>query len=153
VSILIKGSLLFFCAQQYLNAPYRWGANGPFEFDCSALVLQSWRDHNRIVGNHAKVLDMTSQGLYTFMLNAGYQCEPPSEGCILFYGKSLEEITHVAIHGSGNIIIEAGGAGRGTKTLSMEHLLKYCGERDARVRYRNFGHRKDLVASIRFEEK
>lgn len=149
---LFKSSLIFMCATQYLNAPYKWAANGPFEFDCSGLVLAAWKDHDRLT--HSKVFrkDMTSQGIYDELLDKGYQCTTPTDGCILFYGESTNQITHIAIHGPKNILIEAGGAGQATKKLKGKDLLNYCTKKDARVRYRNFGHRNDLVASIQFEK-
>lgn len=154
--LLLSNSLLFNCAEQYLNAPYKWAANGPFYYDCGGLVCQSIRDYYRLTNqlHLAKSFsDKSSQGLHDWMLKEGYQCEPPSEGCILFYGSDIESITHVAIHGPKNIIIEAGGAGRETRVMIGEQLIEYCSGKDARVRYRNIGHRNDLVASIRFDVK
>ena len=150
--MVLYGGLLFQCASQYLNVPYRFGANGPFEFDCSGLVIKSWNDYNRITGK-GKIPDMSAQGIYNYLLKEGRQCEPPNEGCLLFYGKNNTSISHIAIHGPKNVIIEAGGAARETNSMGYEQLRAYCTQKDARVRLRNYGHRKDLVASIRLDVK
>jgi hypothetical protein len=92
--------------------------------------------------------DKSSRGLYNWQLENGMQCAPPSDGCLLYYGENVDNIKHVTIHGPMNFIIEAGGAGRETKVMSDEQLLRHCTVKDARVRIRNFGHRKDLLASI-----
>jgi len=151
--ISFMASLFFTCATQYLNSPYKWGANGPFEFDCSGLVVKSWNDYNRISGKDYIIPDMSSQGIYNYLIKSGKQCEPPSEGCLLFYGKSIDKISHIAIHGPQNMIIEAGGAARETFSMDSDQLRAHCSKKDARVRLRNFGHRRDLVASIRIDVK
>jgi len=150
---MYDSSMFFMCATQYLNSPYRYGANGPFEFDCSGLVIKAWNDYNRLIGDKARIPDMTAQGIYHYLVKKQLQCEPPSQGCLLFYGKDENSITHIAIHGPKNIIIEAGGAARETMAMGKEQLLAHCSGKDARVRYRNFGHRKDLVASMRIDVK
>lgn len=154
--LFLSSSLLFNIAAQYINAPYRWNTNGPFEFDCSGLVVRSIREYYTLTNKKHEAenfIDKTAQGLHDWQLKKGMACEPPSEGCLLYYGFSVTNITHVQIMGPKNIIVEAGGAGSETKAMGSEQLISYCAGKDARVRYRNYGNRKDLVASIRFDVK
>lgn len=153
--LFLSTSLLFNCASQYLNSPYKWQENGPFYFDCSGLVVRAIRDYERLSGRFVEpggFKDKTSQGIYDWLLKENYMCSPPSEGSLLFYGPSVFSITHVAIMGPKNVVLESGGAGRETLHMAHDQLIWHCTEKDARVRYRNFGHRNDLVASIRFEK-
>lgn len=142
-------SLIFLLATQYLNVPYKWSANGPFEFDCSGLVMKVLNDYRGYTGDKRKLKDMSSQDIFFWALKESGQCCPPEDGSLLFYGKDTDRITHIAIAGPRQLLIEAGGAGRETKSMIGEHLLKHCSKKDARVRYRKIGHRKDLVASIK----
>lgn len=126
-------------AMQFYNAPYRWGENGPFEFDCSGLVLRCMRE----VGFSIK--DMTAQSLYNwFLINNHQSCEP-KEDCILFFGVNDKNIRHVAIAISKDRMIEAGGAGKESVGMSPEDLAKI----DARVRNKSINNRRDLVACFK----
>lgn len=155
--MFITNNLLFDCASQYLNAPYKWGENGPFMFDCSGLFLAAYREYQKILHNvkntNFTIPDMTADGIYRFLA----QRYPlgrnslPLNGCALFYG-TKELKTHVSILGPSRVLIEAGGAGEETKNLGWEELLKYCSEHDARVRLRRFGHRNDFVEAIKLME-
>jgi len=128
-----------------------WGGNGFAFFDCSGLVRRSINDYYYRYESHNKPLpDMTAQDLYHWQLKTGSQCTPPEPGCLLYYGESTDKIKHVAIMGEQGMLIESGGAGRETEKMPLDELLMYCSEKDARVREMRFGHRNDLVASIKF---
>lgn len=126
-------SLLTLMALQYLNAPYTWGANGPFEFDCSGLVLKCLHD----VG--VTLPDMTAHSLYKYYLNKSNQSVEPSQDCLLFFGNA-HKIKHVAIAISDTHMIEAGGAGSDSTTMSLADK----GRIDARVRIKPITNRSDL---------
>ena len=134
----IKFTLLGQMASQYLNQPYIWAGNGPFEFDCSGFVLSVLRD----VG--FQYPDMTSQGLYTRLsqLDLRSQLGPDS---ILFFGPSRYTINHVAIALDERYMIEAGGAGSNCKTKEDAARL------NARVRIKPITNRGDLVAAIKLD--
>jgi cell wall-associated NlpC family hydrolase len=137
-------TLMTLMSMQYLNAPYRWAANGPWEFDCSGLVLKVLFDVGIVLP------DMTSQQLHDHIIRNGqkfgtFQSSNPSSDCILFFGKSVDKITHVSIGINDEYMIEAGGAGSDSINMSMKEL----GIRDARVRIREIKNRRDLISCFK----
>jgi cell wall-associated NlpC family hydrolase len=135
-------TLLALMAIQYTNSIYRWGMNGPYEFDCSGFVLKALHD----VG--VTLPDMTSQNIYRWATEKKdfYSCEPEAD-CLLFFGDSENHIKHVAIAINETHMIEAGGAGKESLTMSKEDLARI----DARVRIKPISNRGDLVASIKIK--
>jgi cell wall-associated NlpC family hydrolase len=129
-------------AIQYINAPYKYGANGPFLFDCSGFVLKV------LHGVGHTLADRTSQSIYDWHVKYSDMTREPSRDCLLYYGRGVRSITHIAIALSDRLLIEAGGAGSETMEMGLEKLLEWCGPRDARVRIKPIGHRRDLVASM-----
>lgn len=126
-------------ALSFLGAPYKWGGQGPEGVDCSGLAVLVLQSEGRL----PNIFDANSQGLYDyFMINKAYETSKPKPGCLAFYGKSLKQITHVAICLSETQIIEA--AGGNSTTLTREDAAK----RNAHVRIRPIHYRKDLVAII-----
>ena len=94
--------------------------------------------------------DMTSESLYHWATETKnvQSCEP-SDDCLLFFGSSTSQISHIAI-GLGDYngkpyMIEAGGAGRNSATMTDKDLARI----DARVRIKPISNRGDLVASIK----
>lgn len=120
-----------------LNIPYLWGGKNPLTgFDCSGFsewILQSFGmdppGFNR------------AQALYDWLLLKGIGSGPQA-GAFTFYGKSVDDITHIALMLSEHLIIEAGGGDSTTTTLEVAKRQGAC------VRIRPFGHRKDLVAVV-----
>ncbi len=138
--MILKMTLMTWMAMQYLNAPYRWAANGPFEFDCSGLVLKVLRD----VG--FDLPDMRGKDIYTWAIGRSLQsCIEPFPDCLLFFGKDRDSISHIAIAASTDFMIEAGGAGRDSTNMTLSQLAK----KDARVRISRISRRKDLYAIIK----
>lgn len=88
-------------ALKYLGAKYDWGSNGPETFDCSGFVQWCLR----VVGKDF-IGDQTAQGLHDKMK---LMYEKGDD--ILFFGKTRNDITHVALGVGGGLMIEAGGAG------------------------------------------
>lgn len=136
----MKLTLMGLMAMQYLNAPYRWAGNGPFEFDCSGLVLKVLHD----VG--VTLPDMTAHQLYEYCQKNGNSSTKECDA-LLFFGK-YDKISHVAIslgeYDGSWLMLEAGGAGQSSSEMTIEELAK----RDARVRIKPVNSRRDLVASI-----
>ena len=144
-----------YAAIQYLNKPYKWAGNGPWEFDCSGFVLRVLRD----VG--LEYPDMTAGDLYkTLWEDARKQKEYAQDGSIIFYGSSVQEIDHCALVMESQpsppfgppekFIVEAGGAGSETQNMSQGELLEYCKKHDARVRIKplDFRPRDQIVAIL-----
>lgn len=121
----------------FVGLPYRWGGDDPIRgYDCSGLTQEFLASVNMDPPG-----DQTAQGLYAFFAkpenNMG---DIKGCGALCFYGKSVSEITHVAMMYDSVSIVEAGGGG--SKTTSEEAAA----EQNAFVRVRRFDHRKDLVA-------
>lgn len=131
-------------AASLLGLPYIWGGQSPLVgFDCSGLVIHLKMSE----GEFPQRQDATSQGLYLYFKDKGYiNTGHPTFGCLAFYGKSVNEITHVAYCLDDETIIEA--AGGGSKTLTRKDA-----ERDhAFVRLNPIKYRKDLVAVLSKKE-
>jgi len=129
--------LMIAYAKTWLGIPYKWGGDSPKGVDCSGyvqLVLQK-------VGLDPKG-DQTAQCLYNHFLQTGKKIVVPREGALLFFGKSLKSITHIAIALSSTEMIEAGGGGSKTRT-------REDAERDnAWVRIKPITNRRDLLITI-----
>jgi cell wall-associated NlpC family hydrolase len=126
---------------QYLNVPYMWGGQNYLGMDCSGFVLKTLHDSGLTLP------DMTANGLYKYCLRNGKKSSSEREA-ILFFG-TIDKIVHTAISlgiiDGQWLMIEAGGAGSNSLTLSREELA----QRDARVRIKPVSSRKDLIASIK----
>ena len=121
---LAEIALLFF------QTKYTWGGNTrEYGFDCSGLVCECLRSIGKLDKR-----DLTAQGIYDRY--AARQTSSLHRNAILFFGESVEKITHIAIALNPTQMIEAGGEGR------VETKNGY-------VRIRPISNRSDLVAAIR----
>jgi cell wall-associated NlpC family hydrolase len=132
--------IFIYVACSYLGVHYEWSGNGRDGIDCSGLICAALRS----VENN--VPDMSSQMLYKKLVVQGGQLfnkESPTRGDILFFGKSPDKITHVAIALSSGyyngLMIEAAGGGR---TCTSKEIAR---KRGAEVRIRPISSRKDLI--------
>lgn len=120
-------------AMRFVNLPYIWGGQSPFlGYDCSGFVQECLAS----IGKDPRG-DQTAASLYNY-LKVYTRPDILRRGSILYFGKSKDKITHVALALSPRIMIEAGGGG--SKTLTAEDAKAL----DARVRVRPI--RNDLVA-------
>lgn len=96
-------------AKSFIGTPYVWGGESKEEggFDCSGFL------YNVLRGSGYDVPRDTAQGYYKrYCLN---RCEDKS-GALLFFGKSVTNITHVAISLGGGYMIESRGTKSNTKS-------------------------------------
>ena len=135
---MVTKSLILANALSWLNSPYIWGGQSPLiGFDCSGLVISILQIEGKFIG------DTTAQGLYLHFKDRGYvETGYPEFGCLAFYGKSVNKITHVAYCLDDGMIIEA--AGGDSTTTTVERAKK----QNAYVRLRKVRYRKDLVAIL-----
>lgn len=125
-------------ALQFVGLPYKWGGDDPIlGFDCSGLTQELLA-----CMNEAPETDSNAQSLYNHFLKVGFPGRTLGLGALCFYGKSVKEITHVAMMLSETEIIEAGGGGSKTNTAAD------AAAQNAYIRIRRFDRRKDLVAVI-----
>ena len=130
---LVKSTIDY--AKKFIGIGYKWGGNNPFEgFDCSGFILWILRPVKL-----APRWDMRAQDLYDRLKKR--ECDSVKPGCLIFYGRSKDKISHVAMAINDKQIIEAGGAGR-------DHELEDCKKTGACVRQRIYDYRKDLVAMV-----
>jgi cell wall-associated NlpC family hydrolase len=126
--------LLLSYALQFVGTQYKWGGNNSLEgFDCSGFVQELLAS----VGMDPEGRD-TAQSLYNYFFKKGKACDA-AFGALAFYGKSDEEITHIAFCIDSKRIIEAGGGN--SKTISKDIATK----QSAQIRIRPINHRLDLI--------
>ena len=129
---------LILYALQFVGRPYRWGGDDPMAgFDCSGFVQELLAS----VGLDP-VGDQTAQSLHEYF--AGRTNDRTVQaGTLLFFGKDLKSISHVAMAIDDFRMIEAGGGG--SKTVTEADAEK----QNAYIRVRAISNRKDLVAALR----
>lgn len=95
-------------AKKYLGKPYVWGGESMTEggFDCSGYVFAVMRDSGFNIGRN------TAQGYYNHI---GTITQSPGEGDLVFFGKSENKITHVAIYAGSGKMYESIGSSKNTK--------------------------------------
>lgn len=123
-------------AKSFLGVPYVWGGEDVQKeggFDCSGYVF------NVLKGSGFSVSRTTAQGYYNQFKNTRVN-DSPKAGDLLFFGKSLNNITHVAIALNSQQMIESVGTSKNT--------IKNKGKG---VSINRIDRRKDLRAVIRFE--
>ena len=136
--MLTKLTVAIDYAKTFLGLPYIWGGSHPSQgFDCSGLVQEILAS----VGLDPQG-DQTAQ---TLMDGIEGSCVPylkPTAGCVLFFGLSKRNISHVAFAISDLHMIEAGGGGSSCITV------RDAVQKGAFVRIRPISHRKDLMAIL-----
>ena len=118
--------------RDYLSVPYVWGGDTFAEggFDCSGFVHNVLNDAG-IIGTRT-----TAQGYYNRF--AGHKADLNTDGALLLFGKSVNEITHIAINvGDGVHMYESIGNKSNTKYNKGKGVTK------SRIKRRN-----DLIAIV-----
>lgn len=96
---------------QFIKTPYGYGGDNFSRFDCSGFVQELLH-----CVNLDPIGDQNAQGLYDFF-KTRWEVKV-EKGSLLFFGKSLTTISHVAI-ALGNInysMLESGGGDQWTRT-------------------------------------
>lgn len=128
-------TLLYDYALRLIGLPYRWGGDDPLAgFDCSGLTIEILQ----AAGVLPKGYEGRAQDL--FHLFQKNQPEACAFATLLFFGKSIEAITHIGFGMSRTHMLEAGGGG--AKTLTLADAIA----QNAYTRLRPIRFRTDLVA-------
>lgn len=130
-------------ALKFIGRPYIWAGDGSGKcgggFDCSGLVLECLQAFGII-----PQIDLTAQGIYDILYNqliwSSVERGKEKPDDILFFGKDLKHISHVAISVGGGLMVEAGGGGSKCKNVAASTGM---------VRVRPISWRKDLVVALR----
>lgn len=90
-------------AMSFLGIPYVWGGNTPKGFDCSGLVQRAFRLNGVSIPR-----DSDQQARAGRAKGAG-RIEELQAADLVFFGKSVNQITHVGMYASDGIFIHAHG--------------------------------------------
>lgn len=86
-------------AEQYLGLPYSYGSQGPDSIDCSALVRQVfWR---------AEAYLLPRRAAWQIWEGEKVELKNLKKGDLLFFGKSIDEVSHVGIYNRDGYFINA----------------------------------------------
>lgn len=123
----------------FIGIRYRYAGNNPIlGIDCSGLVCEMLRSIG-MIGRE----DLSSRDLYKkFEADKLTAFNELKEGSIVFYGESIDKISHVAMYIGEGLILEAGGGKADTDTPEEADAL------NAFVRMRPLRARKDLVVAV-----
>jgi len=123
-------------AMTFLGTPYVWGGNEPHTgWDCSGFVNEVLRAY-KIIDKQ----DYSSQMLYEKISNFDGAKSQIKEGSVLFFGKSLDKISHVGIAINDWQYIESGGGDSRSVNKGF-------------VRIRPINYRRDLLTSTYIKPK
>lgn len=126
-------------ALRFVGVPYKWGGAHPCNgLDCSGLVQIILK-----AAGEDPPGDQTAQGIYNHFAAAGKAQDYLNIGTLLFFGQSVLKITHVAWALNPYQMIEAGGGG--SKTLTVTDAIRD----EAFVRVSLINSRNDLVSYLK----
>lgn len=128
---------------KYGNIPYIWGGeNESVGLDCSGFAQKVLN----ILSLDPKG-DQSAQGLFEHFSNRFSNpfasIQSADLGDLVFFGESVNKITHVGVCLGHGLMMEAGGGGSKTKTVEIAR------SQNAKVKVSEITRRKDLVIILR----
>jgi len=144
-------NILYDTIMLYVNQPYSWAGDDPIlGFDCSGVTQEIlWttgelNPKDKTLPGELNPKDKTAQGLFDwYHVNSRGEWNSWSLGALVWYGKSVTKITHVAICIDQYRCLTASGGGPHVKT--REDAAKY----NAFTKIRLIDYRSDRVAIIK----
>lgn len=101
---------------RFLGTPYIWGGTTPKGFDCSGLIQRIFRLHGRLIPRDSDLQATFGEPIET------RDPEALQTGDLLFFGRSAERITHVAMMLTDGLFLHAYGQVR-VGSLDPRHAL------------------------------
>lgn len=129
--------LLVKYALSFVGTPYVYGGTSPIiGWDCSEFCLELLKS----VGMGPKG-DANAKMIHSYLTIMGLKSEK-KQGAFIFYGKSTDDISHIAFMIDDNRVIEMGGGDRFTTSPEKANAIRaYC-------RIRPITHRTDIFDVI-----
>jgi murein DD-endopeptidase len=113
-SLLASRAVVVRTAWSLIGAPYRWGGSSPEGFDCSGLVLHSYRKAG-ITG-----LPHSAAKLETMATRVSlHQIEP---GDLLFFQLEGPKTSHVGIYLGNREFVHAPSGGKRVEKVGFDHV-------------------------------
>lgn len=104
-------------AWQMWGKPYIWGGDDPIDgFDCSGMAIELLKS----TGQLPRDGDWTAQGLFTLFKHR--IAIVPRPGCLVFWGQSLTQITHIEM--MIDDLRTIGASGGGSRTLTERAAVR-----------------------------
>ncbi len=104
-------------AMSFLGIPYVWGGNTPKGFDCSGLVQRAFRLNGLLIPRDSDQQARAGRGKEAGRLDELQTAD------LLFFGKSVNQITHVGMYASDGIFVHAHGRVRVNSLLPAHPLF------------------------------
>lgn len=121
-------------ALKMVGCPYIWGGANPWVgLDCSGLVIWCLQVFGVLPSG-----DWRAQELSTMFP----ETDTPEAGDLAIYGRSVNEVSHVMMHVSADIVVGASGGNATTKTRADAEL------RGAMVKVKPLRYRSDYLFSV-----
>jgi len=126
-------------ALKLVGCPYIWGGANPWTgFDCSGFVIWVYQVFGLLPSG-----DWTAKGLYKHFLAQLPEYSGPSlSGDLVFYGRSREDISHVMLQLTPDLVVGASGGDH--TCLTVEDARRH----GAQVKVKTLNYRADLVGII-----
>lgn len=114
---------------------YRWGGNGPQNYDCSGFLLSCLKN----VGYIDPCVDINAQDIFRYLQSQDW-IEKRCRGAVCFFGRNTKKITHIGIIVDDKNFLGANGGN--STTISDEIALR----QNAKVDIRPI--RRDIVSFL-----